>query len=410
MMNIHTLKDISGGSSLGEPLLNRYLLSQVELIEQLSRAKKDRKTAIDWGNQVADKYEELDEENKCIQDDLNQFQKENDTLNDEIKHIQYSLDQTITERDDLKHLESLKDQVAERCEVLNEENKCIHASLDQLKKDNNALIEENKCIQASLDQSKKDNDALIEENRRMQNSQKQNYTRIKELYNDNDELYSQISSKHKFHAELTANYLKKLKSHKFTINALENKLKDQQECAGLLIFPLRARVNEQRNELERLQNELERLKLEHSSQGPNRTESSDKVQNDHDASPLKNPAKHDSTIDETTCSKISAEASSQKSAEQNITSAVPSIAILGAGKALPLAPTAASEEYITPSMFHVMYFILAILVIWCVFKLIEKFQSSSDLKDDYVHLPEKMVYISDLTPARGTQSQRLLHN
>src|SRR3954465_4153882 len=111
--------------------------------------------------------------------------KDNNALNDENKHIQYSLNQTITERDDLKHWESLKDRVAEKYEVLNGENK---------------------CIQASLDQSKKDNDALIEENRRMQDSQKQNYTRIKELYNDNDELYSQISSKHKFHAELTANY------------------------------------------------------------------------------------------------------------------------------------------------------------------------------------------------------------
>ena len=52
--------------------------------------KKDHKTAIDWGNQVADKYVELDEENKCIQDDLNRFQKDNNTLNDEIKRIQYS--------------------------------------------------------------------------------------------------------------------------------------------------------------------------------------------------------------------------------------------------------------------------------------------------------------------------------
>ena len=49
-MNIHTLKDISGGSSLGKLLLNCYPLSQVELIEQLFRAKKDRKTAIDWDN------------------------------------------------------------------------------------------------------------------------------------------------------------------------------------------------------------------------------------------------------------------------------------------------------------------------------------------------------------------------
>ena len=323
-------------------------------------------------------------------------------MNDEIKRIQYSLDQTITERDDLKHMESLKDQAAERCEVLNEENK---------------------CIQASLDQSKKDNDALIKENRRMQDSQKQIYTRIKELYNDNNKLRSQISSKQKFHTELTAKYLEEIKSHKSMINALENrlvytaqkvslkdsdiasykaKLKDQQECAGLLIFPLRARVKELEDKLER------------SSQRPDRTESSDKK--NHDTSSLENPAKHGGTIDKTTCSKISAEAPSQKSAEQNITSAVPSIAILGAGKALLKAPvgdttsTAASEEYITPSMFHVMYFILAILVIWCVFKLIEKFQSSSAPKDDFVHLPEKTVYLSDLTPARGAQSQRLLHN
>jgi hypothetical protein len=68
MTNVHTIKDISGGSSLGEPPLNRYPLSQ---IEQLSRAKKDRKTAIDWGNQVVDKYEQLDEENKHFRDDLN---------------------------------------------------------------------------------------------------------------------------------------------------------------------------------------------------------------------------------------------------------------------------------------------------------------------------------------------------
>ena len=40
MTNIHTLKDISGGSSLSELLLNCYPLSQVELIEQLSHAKK----------------------------------------------------------------------------------------------------------------------------------------------------------------------------------------------------------------------------------------------------------------------------------------------------------------------------------------------------------------------------------
>ena len=272
---------------------------------------------------------------------------------------------------------------------------------------------------------------MIEENRHMQDSQKQIYTRIKELYNDNDELYSQISSERKSHAELTANYLKKLKSHKFTINALENKLAYTAKEVSLKdsdIAVYRDRIEELNQNVDNrdylisrlkarekdLEDKLERLELEHPSQEPSRTESSDKVQNDHDTSPLENPVKHGGTIDKTTCSKISAEAPSQKSAEQNITSAVPSIAILGASKALPLAPTAASEEYITPSMLNLIYILAIMLVIWCILTLIEKFQRSSGaglhFKDDFVHLPEKTVYLSDLTPARGAQSQRFLHN
>ena len=81
------------------------------------------------------------------------------------------------------------------------------------------------------------------------------------------------------------------------IASYKAKLKDQQECAGLLIFPLRARVKELEDKLER------------SSQRPDRTESTDKK--DHDASPLENPAKHGGTIDKTTCSKISAGAPGQ---------------------------------------------------------------------------------------------------
>jgi hypothetical protein len=135
----------------------------------------------------------------------------------------------------------------------------------------------------------------------MQDSQEQINTHVKELYNNYNELHSQISSERKFHAELTANYLEKIKSHESMINALENrlvyyaqevslkdsniasykaKLKDQQESAGLLIFSLRARVNE-------LQNELKCQKLKHSSQGSNRTELSDKIQKNYDTSPLR---------------------------------------------------------------------------------------------------------------------------
>ena len=412
-------------------------MDEQELKEKLYSALVSTAELNDLCEKLLGELDRSQKENERIQASHDQSKKDNNALNDEIKHIQYSLDQTITERDDLKHLESLKDQVAERCEVLNKENKCIHASLDQSKKDNDALIEENKCIQASLNQSKKDNDALIKENRHMRDSQKQINTRNKELYNDNNKLRSQISSEQKSHTELTAKYLEEIKSHKSMIKSLENKLvytagevsfKDSNiafyrdtikelnqnmDNRDYLISRLKAREKD-------LKDKLERLELEHSSQEPNRTESSDKVQNDHDTSPLENPAKHGSTIDKTTCSKISAEAPGPKSAEQNITSAVPSIAILGAGKALPLAPdfiasgTAASEEYIPPSMFHVMYFILAILVIWCILTLIEKFQRSSGaglhFKDDFVHFPEKTVYLSDLTPARGAQSQRFLHN
>src|ERR1043166_6616371 len=276
-------------------------MDEQELKEKLYSALVSTAELNDLCENLQGELDRSQKENERIQASYDQSKKENDTLNDEIKHIQYSLNQTITERDDFKHREFLKDQVAERCEVLNKENKCIHASLDQSKKDNDALIEENKCIQTSLDQSKKDNDALIKENRHMQDSQKQINTRIKELKNDNNKLRPQNFSEQKAHTELTAKYLEEIRWYKSMINSLENslvyaaqkvslkdsdiasykaKLKDWQEGAGLLIFPFRARVNEQRNELEHLQNELERLKLEHSSQGPNRTESSDKVQND----------------------------------------------------------------------------------------------------------------------------------
>ena len=72
-----------------------------------------------------------------------------------------------------------------------------------------------------------------------------------------------------------------------------------------------------------------KLKLEYSPQGSDRIELSDKK--DYDTSSLENPAKHSSTIDKTICSKISAGAPGQKSAEQNITSAIPSIAVLRVG-------------------------------------------------------------------------------
>src|ERR1044071_1112981 len=142
-------------------------MDEQELKEKLYSALVSTAELNDLCEKLLGELDRSQKENERIQTSHDQSKKDNNALNDEIKHIQYSLNQTIIERDDLKHLESLKDQVAERCEVLNEENKCIHASLDQSKKDNDALIEENKCIQASLNQSKKDNDALIKENRHM---------------------------------------------------------------------------------------------------------------------------------------------------------------------------------------------------------------------------------------------------
>src|ERR1044072_13169 len=144
MSQIYTLKDIdnSNDTKLGEKPFNRYPPSYAELKEQHSRAVKDCERILEATNRLIVKHENLQgelyrlqKENERIQASLDQLKKDNNALNDVIEHIQYSLNQTIIERDDIKHLESLKDQVAERCEVLNEENKyCIFKLLSNNQK------------------------------------------------------------------------------------------------------------------------------------------------------------------------------------------------------------------------------------------------------------------------------------
>src|SRR5256885_4049106 len=100
-------------------------MDEQKLKEKLYSAFVSKAKLNDLCEKLQGELDRSQKENECIQASLDQSKKDNNALNDENKHIQYSLNQTITERDNLKHQESLKDQVAEKYEVLNEENKCI---------------------------------------------------------------------------------------------------------------------------------------------------------------------------------------------------------------------------------------------------------------------------------------------
>ena len=82
MSQIYTLKDIdnSNGTKLGEKPFNWYPPNRAELEEQLSRANKDQERVLEAANQLIDKYDILDEENKCIRGELDQAQKENEHI------------------------------------------------------------------------------------------------------------------------------------------------------------------------------------------------------------------------------------------------------------------------------------------------------------------------------------------
>ncbi|RIB15230.1 hypothetical protein C2G38_2143676 [Gigaspora rosea] len=86
MANLHTLNVINAGvalvsgNKLGGIPSNRYPPSRTELENQLACANQDREIAIECGNRLANKCTVLDKDNKRIQRDLNRSNKDKEKL------------------------------------------------------------------------------------------------------------------------------------------------------------------------------------------------------------------------------------------------------------------------------------------------------------------------------------------
>ncbi|CAG8658586.1 5641_t:CDS:1 [Paraglomus brasilianum] len=80
MPRIHTLSDIGECKKLGDIPSNRYPPSRTELENQLACANRDREIAIECGNRLANKCSVLDKDNKRIQRDLKQSNNDKEKL------------------------------------------------------------------------------------------------------------------------------------------------------------------------------------------------------------------------------------------------------------------------------------------------------------------------------------------
>ncbi|RHZ43641.1 hypothetical protein Glove_938g6 [Diversispora epigaea] len=87
MSQIHTLSDIGEGKKLGDMPTNRYPSSRTELENQLVCANQDREIAIECGNRLANKCSILDKDNKLIQKDLNQSNKDKEKLSKQVYQL-----------------------------------------------------------------------------------------------------------------------------------------------------------------------------------------------------------------------------------------------------------------------------------------------------------------------------------
>ncbi|CAJ0857934.1 11973_t:CDS:1, partial [Entrophospora sp. SA101] len=103
MPRIYTLSDISEGNKLGGIPSSRYPPNRIELENQLACANRDRKIAIECGNQLVNKCSVLDKDNKRIQRDLKQSNKDKEELSkhiyqliEEVKRLSSELDSLIS--------------------------------------------------------------------------------------------------------------------------------------------------------------------------------------------------------------------------------------------------------------------------------------------------------------------------
>ncbi|CAG8633641.1 14181_t:CDS:1 [Cetraspora pellucida] len=127
MSRIHTLSDIGEGNKLGDLPSNRYPPSRTELENLLNQANHDYEIAIECGNRLANKCSVLDKDNKRIQQDLNRSNKDKEKVS---KHIYQLIDEV---KRLYSELDTLISQITHKDISLNEYKDKIHTKLKEIK-------------------------------------------------------------------------------------------------------------------------------------------------------------------------------------------------------------------------------------------------------------------------------------
>ncbi|CAG8676677.1 23339_t:CDS:2 [Cetraspora pellucida] len=147
MLNkINTRIALVSGNKLGSIPSNRYSLSRTELENQLACANQDQEIAIEYGNQLANKCSVLDKDNKHIQQDLNQSNKDKKKL---FKHI-YQLTDKVKQL--YLELDTPTSQITHKNISLNKYKNKIHTKLKEIK----AFQSKIKALEMRLSSTQKD--------------------------------------------------------------------------------------------------------------------------------------------------------------------------------------------------------------------------------------------------------------
>ncbi|CAG8607901.1 1773_t:CDS:2 [Cetraspora pellucida] len=104
MPQIYILSDIGEGNKLDDIPSSRYLPSRTELENQLACANQDREIAIECGNRFANKCSILDKDNKHIQCNLKQSNNDKEKL---FKHTYQLINEDIIRLKKIKSLQSI---------------------------------------------------------------------------------------------------------------------------------------------------------------------------------------------------------------------------------------------------------------------------------------------------------------
>ncbi|RHZ57332.1 hypothetical protein Glove_390g76 [Diversispora epigaea] len=242
MSQIHTLSDIGEGKKLGDMPTNRYPSSRTKLENQLVCANQDWEIAIKCGNRLANKCSILDKENKRIQHNLKQFNKDKEKLSkhafqliDEVKRLKMSQIHTLSDIGEGKKLGDMPTNryPSSRTKL---ENQLVCANQDweiaikcgnRLANKCSILDKENKRIQHNLKQFNKDKEKLSKHAFQL-------IDEVKRLKVNNTNLTFQITQSQISRDEYKARYdiqLKKIKSLQAIIKILEGKLASAQKDA-----------------------------------------------------------------------------------------------------------------------------------------------------------------------------------